>query len=184
VSGGPSDAELIARVLALDDRHAFAELVRRHQSDVRALCRRLAADTGLGDDLAQETFLRAYRGLARYRGGARFSTWLYRIAYNLFLSEARKRVPRPGVAVEVIGHAPAEASDRRHDLEWALAELRPEERAALVLTYGRDVSHEEAATILDCPLGTLKTHVLRGKDKLRRLLADGQAGGAHGHANG
>ena len=87
-----TDAELIARALAGDDRHAFAELVRRHQSAVRACLRRLTAGNhALADDLAQETFVLAWRNLRTFRQEARFSTWLYRIATNCWLADARKR---------------------------------------------------------------------------------------------
>src|SRR2546430_801777 len=90
------DAELIVRVLSEDDRHAFGELVRRHQSQVRGLLRQLSSDAALADDLAQETFLRAHRSLHQFRGGARFSSWLYRIAYNAFLAHVRKpALPQP-----------------------------------------------------------------------------------------
>src|SRR5438034_518388 len=86
-----SDEALIARVVVSDDRHAFGELVRRHQSVVRATLRKLAGgNAALADDLAQETFLLAYRKLKQFRQEARFSTWLYRIAYNVFLGDARK----------------------------------------------------------------------------------------------
>src|SRR5580765_2681622 len=85
------DAQLIARVLVQDDRHAFGELVRRHQSAVRACLRKLTGGNhALADDLAQETFLLAYRNLKSFRQEAKFSTWLYRIAYNAFLADARK----------------------------------------------------------------------------------------------
>jgi RNA polymerase sigma-70 factor (ECF subfamily) len=137
---------------------------------VRNLLRRLAAgDVALADDLAQECFLAAYRSLASWRGQARFSTWLHRIAWNAWASDARRRrAPEPPAPEPP--PAAAEALVRRHDLERALGLLREEERAALALTYGRDVTHEEAAAILEWPVGTLKTHVLRGKQKLRRLL--------------
>src|SRR5689334_9775379 len=93
---GPTDAELIARVVVQDDRHAFSELVRRYQSAVRATLRRLTVgDHGLADDLAQETFLLAYRNLRAFRQEARFSTWLYRIATNAFLAHKRKRSEEP-----------------------------------------------------------------------------------------
>jgi RNA polymerase sigma factor (sigma-70 family) len=163
-----ADTALIVRVLETDDRHAFAELVRRHQSAVRALLRRLSGDAALADDLAQETFLSAYRALAQFRGGARFSSWLYRIAYNAFVAHARK-----ATAVHEAPAASTTAMEQvlhRHDLSRALDALRPEERAAISLTYGQDVTHEEAAEILKVPLGTLKTHVLRAKDKLRARL--------------
>ena len=87
-----SDAQLIARAVVADDRHAFAELVRRHQSSVRACLRRLTAGNhALADDLAQDTFVLAWRNLKSFRQEARFSTWLYRIATNCWLADARKR---------------------------------------------------------------------------------------------
>ncbi|MBK6393749.1 MAG: sigma-70 family RNA polymerase sigma factor [Betaproteobacteria bacterium] len=87
-----TDAELIARAVVGDDRHAYAELVRRHQSAVRACLRRLTAGNhALADDLAQETFVLAWRNLKSFRQEARFSTWLYRIATNCWLADARKR---------------------------------------------------------------------------------------------
>jgi RNA polymerase sigma-70 factor (ECF subfamily) len=169
----PPDAELIARVLTRDDRHAFATLVRRHQSAVRSLLRRLTCgDTALADDLAQETFLRAYRGLKGYRGGARLSTWLHRIAYNVFVSEVRRR--KPEILQESLAEvAVANGGDRthlKHDLLRAMAGLSVDERAALALAFGQDSSHREVAAILDCPLGTVKTHIARGKEKLKKRL--------------
>ena len=101
-----TDAELIARVVVQDDRHAFSELVRRHQSAVRATLRRLTGgNDALADDLAQETFLLAYRNLKSFRQEARFSTWLYRIATNAFFADARKRKE------ELLGDADAELAD-------------------------------------------------------------------------
>src|SRR5512133_229872 len=91
-SADVSDAQLIARCLVGDDRHAFAELVKRHQSSVRACLRKLTAGNhALADDLAQETFVLAWRNLKSFRQEARFSTWLYRIATNCWLAQARKR---------------------------------------------------------------------------------------------
>lgn len=175
---GPPDVELVARVLADDDRRAFADLVRRHQSAVRGLLRRLAAGDGaLADDLAQETFLRAYRGLARWRGGARLSTWLCAIAYNAWASQARK-APAPVPPEPPPARPAADAAIDHHDLEAALAALRDEERSALALAYAEELTHEEAAEILRCPVGTLKTHLLRGKEKLRRMLLAGEPEGA------
>src|SRR6266404_9057674 len=87
-----SDAQLIARCVVGDDRHAFTELVKRHQSAVRACLRKLTAGNhALADDLAQETFLLAYRNLRSFRQEAKFSTWLYRIATNCWLADRRKR---------------------------------------------------------------------------------------------
>ena len=87
-----SDTALIARVIGSDDRGAFELLVRRHQSAVRNFLRRLARnDVERANDLAQETFIKMYQALHSYRGAARFSTWLFRIAYHTFLNDARGR---------------------------------------------------------------------------------------------
>ncbi len=166
----PTDADLVLRVLEADDRHAFSTLVRRHQSAVRGLLRRLTCgDEALADDLAQETFLRAYRGLRGYRGGARLSTWLHRIAFNVFLSSTRRAAPTVQEEEE-IPTRPRDRSLMRHDLDLALGELAPAERAAISLAYAREHTHKEVAAILDCPLGTAKTLIARAKEKLRRRL--------------
>jgi RNA polymerase sigma-70 factor, ECF subfamily len=173
------DADLILAVQSRDDRRAFAELVTRHQSQVRAVLRRLTrGDTMLADDLAQETFVLAWRNIAKFRFEARFSTWLYRIAFNAWQSEARKRrevlmdldddAPPPGP--DTSSELPDIAS--RVDLERAMALLSDGERAALAACYYADLSHEEAARALDMPVGTVKTHILRAKAKLRARLAD------------
>jgi RNA polymerase sigma-70 factor (ECF subfamily) len=174
-----SDAQLIARVLVQDDRHAFGELVRRHQSTVRACLRKLTCgNAALADDLAQETFLLAYRNLKSFRQEAKFSTWLYRIAYNAFLADARKMKESAlpdDLETEVSEHMPEPASVARAamlkiDLERAMAVLTEEERAAIVQCYHNDLSHEEAARVLGCPVGTVKTHVFRAKQKLKAKL--------------
>lgn len=170
------DIALIARVLAGDERHAYAELVRRHQAAVRQLLRRLARnDHGLADDLAQETFLLAYRKLNQFRGDARFATWLYRIAYNCFLAHARSTRPEEALPEslrdETQRMTPTTASALKIDLERALAHLPEDERAAILHCYYQDLTHQEAAYVLGCPVGTVKTHVLRAKQKLALALA-------------
>lgn len=174
---GPSDTELVARVLTSDDRHAFATLVRRHQAPVRTLLRRLTCgDAGAADDLAQETFLSAYQNLARFRGEARLGSWLYRIAYNRWLDAHRAGASRQKHEQGWLLLPPSSTLDNveaRHDLERAMTVLRETERAALALTYGADATHEEAAEILGCPIGTLKTQILAAKTKLREVLSGG-----------
>jgi len=182
-----TDAQLIARVVVQDDRHAFSELVRRHQSAVRATLRRLTAgNLALADDLAQDTFMLAYRNLKSFRQEAKFPTWLYRIATNAFLADARKRKEEllgdrdAELADDDDGDAPsldgaggdhARAATLRLDMERALAILSDGERAAIVQCYHNDLSHEEAAYVLNCPVGTVKTHILRAKQKLKSRLA-------------
>jgi RNA polymerase sigma-70 factor (ECF subfamily) len=181
-SAAVSDAQLIARVLVHDDRHAFGELVRRHQSAVRATLRRLTGGNhALADDLSQDTFLLAYRNLRSFRQEAKFSTWLYRIAYNVFLADARKmKEASLPEETEIDDLTPLEESDPmpvargaalKLDLERAMAVLSDAERAAIVQCYHNDLSHEEAAYVLGCPVGTVKTHILRAKQKLKARLA-------------
>ncbi|MGH7983347.1 MAG: RNA polymerase sigma factor [Candidatus Udaeobacter sp.] len=170
-----TDADLIARILVDDDQHAFGELVRRHQSSVRGLLRQLTrTDVSLADDLAQETFIRAYKNIRSFRGEARFSTWLYRIAYNCFRENARKRKELVGVDEELLqAEHDSQTADPglRHDLMHALNLLPLHERTAVVLCCQNGLSHDEAARVLDIPLGTVKTNVLRGREKLKRTLA-------------
>src|SRR4030095_11376036 len=181
-----SDAQLIARCVVSDDRHAFAELVKRHQSTVRACLRKLTAGNhALADDLSQETFVLAWRHLKSFRQEARFSTWLYRIATNCWLADARKRKEEllgdrlddvaddendvPHIDDSHADHA--RGTSIKVDLERAMAVLSDAERAAIVQCYHNDLTHEEAAYVLGMPVGTVKTHVLRGKQKLAAALS-------------
>ncbi|MEP7015860.1 MAG: sigma-70 family RNA polymerase sigma factor [Verrucomicrobiota bacterium] len=170
-----TDADLISRVLVDDDQHAFGELVRRHQSAVRGLLRQLTrTDLALADDLAQETFIRAYKHIRSFRGEARFSTWLYRIAYNCFREDARRRKELVGIDEERLQtELDPQTVDAglRHDLMHALNLLPLNERSAVVLCCQNGLSHDEAARVLEIPLGTVKTNVLRGREKLKRTLA-------------
>jgi RNA polymerase sigma-70 factor (ECF subfamily) len=166
-----SDAELVARILADDDRRAFATLIARHQGAVLALLRRLTAgDMARAEDLAQEVFVRVYTKLATYAGGA-FGGWVYRIAVHAFLDTVR-RGARPPVPLDDDVPDVAPSPLLRHDLEEALADLSADERTAIVVTLGRDRTHEEAAALLGWPLGTLKTLQARARRKLARRLAD------------
>jgi RNA polymerase sigma-70 factor, ECF subfamily len=176
-AAAPSDAQLIVAVLERDDRRAFAELVTRHQSKVRIVLRRLArGDAALADDLAQETFVLVWKNLRNFRFEARFSTWIYRIAFNAWQSEARRKRE---VLLEIDPEAPPPGSQAydelpdiasRIDLERAMATLSDGERAAITACYYADLSHEEAAAALGMPLGTVKTHVLRARAKLKARL--------------
>ena len=170
-----NDADLVARVLLDDDHHAFAELVRNHQSTVRGLLRNLTrADVALADDLSQETFLRAYKNIRSFRGEAKFSTWLYRIAYNCFREDARKRKELVGIDESQLEAQPDPQTvdpALRQDLMHALQLLPLHERSAVLLCCQNGLSHDEASRVLDIPLGTVKTNVLRGREKLKKTLA-------------
>ncbi|MBA3831561.1 MAG: sigma-70 family RNA polymerase sigma factor [Chthoniobacterales bacterium] len=170
-----TDADLVARVLVDDDHHAFAELVRNHQSAIRGLLRQLTrSDLALADDLAQETFLRAYKHIRSFRGEAKFSTWLYRIAYNCFREDARKRKELVGIDETLLeAQEDPQTTDLalKHDLMHALQLLPLHERSAILLCCQNGLSHDEAARVLEIPLGTVKTNVLRGREKLKKTLA-------------
>ena len=189
----PDDRVLIARALATSDaasRVAFGELVRRHQSSVRATLRRLTnGDDALADDLAQEAFVLAWRNLASFRDEARFSTWLYRIATNCWLANARKRkdvllgdrgedVEHDDDDEDAMSALGASVGDSSHatslrmDMARAMRVLSDGERAAIVQCYDNDLTHEEAAYVLGIPVGTVKTHILRAKKKLKAAMAD------------
>jgi len=168
-----SDARLIARVVHDDDRAAFGELVRRHQPMVRGFLRRmLGGAPELADDLAQETFIKAHRALRGFRGTAAFASWLCAIAANELRAEWRRRARRAEFSdedTEACVPDPADPGVAR-DLETGLAALPEAQRAALVLCFEHGMTHEEAAAALGCPLGTLKSHVSRGKARLRTWL--------------
>lgn len=170
-----SDSDLIARVRARDDRAAFGELVHRHQSAVRSFLRQLThGDTALADDLAQETFLDAFRGLDRFRGDARFSTWLLGIAHNHWRNARRRQRDQVEMSEQLPddrAHDATASADLRHDLAAALQALSADERLAIHLGYQQGLSHSEIAALVDWPLGTVKTHLARSKEKLRHLLA-------------
>lgn len=169
------DRALVTRALLEGDRRAFEQLLRRHQGMVRAQLRRLLhGDEAAADDLAQETFLLAWRKLDQFRGEARFSTWLYRIAYSCFLQAVRKRSWPAGDAddgeFEQLPASP-QPVDLQLDVERAMQRLSTAEQAVLLHCVQMGLSHGEAAYVLAMPLGTVKTHALRGKAKLKTWLA-------------
>ena len=172
------DSALVARARLGDDPRAFEQLVRRHQGLVRAQLRRLLhGDHAAADDLAQEVFLLAWQKLDQFRGDARFSTWLYRIAYTCFLQARRKKPLSVDDGDDEIDALPVppRAIDLQLDLEQAMQRLSGAERTVLLHCVPLGLSHEEAAYVLAMPLGTVKTHALRGKAKLKTWLAAWQS---------
>jgi RNA polymerase sigma factor (sigma-70 family) len=167
-----SPDELLTRRAVAGDTAAFSALVRQHQSKVRGFLRRLTrGNAALADDLAQETFFEAWRKIAQYRAEGSFGGWLCGIAWSRFLMDRRKRREEPLEDTdETASFDPAQTHAVRLDLERAMARLAAPERAALTLCYALGHSHGEAAAILELPLGTLKSHVLRGREKLQAML--------------
>lgn len=181
------DIELAASAAA-GDRRAYGELVRRHGSAVRGLLRRLGADSATADDLAQDAFITGFEQAAEFRGEGTFAAWIKKIAARLYLKKVKREARlifsdsvEPVEAVTV-GDASRDAASRI-DLDEALKTLSRGERLCVSLCYGADWSHAEAAEALNIPIGTVKSHVKRGLDKLRAKLARPEEGArreAHG----
>lgn len=174
-----SDQQLIARVIMHKDQRAFAQLVLRYQSQLRLWARRLCdGDIHLADDLAQEVFIKAYAALPGFRGDSKFSTWLYRIAFNIAAQRWRAKKIH-WIAMDENSDTPADACElqqfaAKQDINAAMRQLKTAQQLAICLCFEEGFSHEEAADIMKIPLGTLKTHVARGKQKLQELLSSWQ----------
>ncbi len=167
------------------DREAFAALVRKHQRRVYSTAFHITGNHGDADDVAQDAFIRAYRGLARFDGRADFFTWLYRIVVNVALNlvRARKRQAaeplevggltertRPTPGVDPARNAEARAEARR--VLEALAQLSPTLRVTLVLAAVEEMSYRDIALAMDCPEGTVAWRVNQARKLLRQRLAD------------
>ncbi len=181
------DIELAA-LAAGGDRKAYGELVRRHGSAVRGLLRRMGADSATADDLAQDAFMAGFEQSAEFRGEGTFGAWIKKIAARLYLKKVKREARLIfSDAVEPVAEAMAQDASgdaaSRIDLDEALKALSRGERLCVSLCYGADWSHAEAAEALNIPIGTVKSHVKRGLDKLRARLArpeEGTRREAHG----
>lgn len=166
-----------AAVVALartGDAAAFVELVSRREAGLRRMLARLSGDASLAEDLAQQAFVRAWKALPALREPAAFGGWLKRIAVHAWLAHARRAGhdlssldEADAVADPVAGPA---AADARLDLTRALSALRPGMRTCVVLAHGEGMTHEEIAAATGLPLGTVKSHIVRGSARLRLAL--------------
>ncbi len=155
------------------DPEAFETLVRRYQRMVHALTFRMTGSAADADDLAQETFIQAYRHLGDFRGQSRVSSWLYRIAVNQCLNWLKRRQRQERLHEEVTGldPRPAEPDAALADqIQAALMELSPPQRAAIVLTVYDGLTHAEAAAALGCSETTISWRIFVARRKLRKLL--------------
>lgn len=169
------DSEIIERVLA-GEHAAYATLVERHQPQILRLLERLVGCRETAQDLAQEAFIAAFRGLKSFQQKSSFSTWLYRIACNKAASASRRRRPVPlaptadPVADTADVSAGLEHADRRQAVEQALAQLDERYRAVVVLADMEDATYESIAGILDIPVGTVRSRLHRARTELRERL--------------
>ncbi|MFO7172742.1 MAG: RNA polymerase sigma factor [Bacillota bacterium] len=157
----------------------LAEFIARHQDSLFAFLYRMCGDRDLAEELMQETFVRALRAAARYRPEGSVQNWLFRIAANLVRDRWRRRA-RQGEAVglEDLPLVAPEATEERAlagvaagEVRRALLSLPLEQRSALILRYYHDLSYEEIAEVLACPIGTVRSRIHNGLERLRRLLA-------------
>jgi len=169
---------LIERCRTGDDI-AFSELVDRYKNLVYAMISRMVSDRAQADDLAQDVFLKVYRGLPYFRGEARLSTWIYRIVANVCTQARARRTPEvplnlnsddrprkePGAPDAAFGNL--ELHDR---VEKAIAQLPENYRMLIAAHYLSGIQYEALAEALDMPIGTVKTHLYRAKRRLRELL--------------
>ena len=174
-----ADAELVTRSQT-GDPAAFEELVRQHQRMIHALTFRMTGSLADAEDLAQETFIRAYEQVGNFRGSAKFSTWLYRIAVNTCLnwrqSEARRNQLHASAAEEfsVQQDGKNSSSPQSNEVQSALLKLPAKQRAAIVLTIYDGLNHAEAAQVLNCSETTVSWRIFAAKQKLKRLLTMGR----------
>ena len=165
-----SDIVLVTQVAVSGNRRAFDELVRRYQSPVRRFfLSQTMGDEQLSDDLAQDTFIKAYTNIASFRGLASFKTWIMRIAYNVFYDYTRSKHQTEDVDAAPQRSA-SENSSLKMDLYAALALLKPDERLCITLQLidGYDIAG--IAKITQIKEGTVKSHLSRGKEKLANYL--------------
>lgn len=171
------DVELCS-FAAAGERRAFGELVRRHGSAIRYLLRRMGAQPAEADDVAQDALLAAFERITEFRGEGTFAGWVKRIAARQYLRRLQREKRLSAFAAEQPEEEVVADGDAEHriDLDEALKTLSPAERLCVSMCYGAGLSHGEAADALNLPLGTVKSHVKRGLEKLRARLAP--AGGA------
>ena len=171
--GRLNDISLVTQVAVFHNRRAFDQLVREYQSPVRRFfLGQTKGDSQLSDDLAQDTFIKAYTSISQFRGTSGFLTWLMRIAYNVYYDYRRSLRLTEDVdttAVKAMGGRSASEGERM-DINQAMAVLREEERTCITLQLIDGYPIDQIAYITGMPAGTVKSHLKRGKEKLADYL--------------
>jgi RNA polymerase sigma-70 factor (ECF subfamily) len=169
-----NDALLVSRAALLGDGKAFSQLVKAYQSPIRRFLFNLTGgDEELSKDLAQDTFVKAWLNIGQFRAAAKFSTWLYRIAYNTFYDYSRAKKPTSETNIEKLNIYPTTDHPNRDfnlDFLQALKILKEDERTAMLLFYMEDQTVEKIAKIMNCPTNTIKSHLHRGKEKIAKYF--------------
>ena len=169
-----NDIALVTQVAVFHNKRAFDQLVRKYQSPVRRFfLNQTLGDEQLSDDLAQETFLKAYLNITKFRGLSSFSTWLMRIAYNVFYDDVRARKQTEDVDTSISAlrqSASAGDSNLKMDIYTALALLKPDERTCITLQLIDGYPIDQISKITGVPENTVKSHLRRGKEKMTIYL--------------
>lgn len=180
-----SDESHLVNLARSGDRDAFGQLYRQHAPGVFNLVLRMLGNADDAEDVKQEVFLRAHRSLSRFKGNAKFSTWLYRIATNLSLDELRRR--KPSISIDQLsgdsGWEPvdgsADANPERllqrkaacEAVQAALLAMPPHYRILVVLRHIEGLSYEEIAEVVGCSVNALNVRLHRARESFRRALA-------------
>lgn len=190
---GTSPDSALAQEAAEGRESAFRELLERYERPVFALVYRMVRERDLAEDLAQDAFIRAFRGIGTYKPEYKFSSWIFKIAHNVTIDHLRRRRldtislegsryprtdeererSRPVVASS--DESPAEHLENqelRGEIEEAIGKLRPHYRAVILLRHVEGRSYQEIAEITELPLGTVKTYIHRARVEMRKLLQD------------
>ncbi len=169
-----NDIALVAQVVVFHNKRAFDTLVKKYQSPVRRFfLHQTLGDEELSDDLAQETFIKAYTHLASFKNLSSFSTWLYKIAYHIFYDYIRSRKETTGLEdreVDAAYQTEQRNVGEQMDLYRGLSRLKEAERTCITLFYMEDLSIDKISTVTGMPAGTIKSHLSRGKEKLANFL--------------
>ena len=163
---------LVVSLASKGDRAAFAELVRRRQRWVRTLLRRCSGDAALADDLSQQVFMQAWRKIRQLKDADKFGAWLKKMAINEWLQHKRKNdALRDASGEESIAMPQLDKTSIGLDLDRAMRHLPRAVGLCIALSYHERVTHDEIATMTGMQLGTVKSHIRRGSQQLRELLA-------------
>jgi RNA polymerase sigma factor (sigma-70 family) len=166
-----SASEISIVLLAMNgDDAAYGELVRRKQSAIRNLLRRLTRDAFLADDIAQQTFVQGWQSIRSLKSPAAFAGWLRKLAVNFWLQHARARKQEVPLDERLRAESAVPSTAQQMDLDAALAQLPIDVRLCIVLAYSEGLSHGEISQTTTIALGTVKSHITRGSARLRELL--------------
>ena len=179
-----NEDNFLIRQAVRGDAYAFEQLMRRHEGRMYSVAIRMCGNREDAQDCVQDAMLRIYRALDRFKGQSSFSTWVYRITMNTCLDELRRRKVRASTSLDTLlesGWSPTDESDtperhaidseRRRALSSAIQSLPEDMRSAIVLREMQGLSYEEISDVLSVNVGTIKSRISRGREKLRQLIS-------------